>query len=216
MSDARVILVHLRRPRNGPNESRSDPFWEFGSFGCTGCHARNILNPAKIEEVEGARLGFAQGGRNGFRLVHLTPPVSVTSHRDLCEALWKPCRMPFRYASAPLLIRNDGETDFPKLMRMISGVKRETWEAKLSSAIRTRRKPLPDAVGAQVAARFDDRLREAKRTERAAEYWEALPWAPPKIDEARPQTYARLRKAAGATARPSRNACAKPRRSRGC
>jgi hypothetical protein len=38
-----VFVVMLRRPRK--NDRRSDPFWEFGSFGCTGCHGKNLLHP---------------------------------------------------------------------------------------------------------------------------------------------------------------------------
>jgi hypothetical protein len=44
----RVIMVHLRRPKTHcPNEMRSDPFWEFGSFGCTRCHGRILMNPPR-------------------------------------------------------------------------------------------------------------------------------------------------------------------------
>ena len=38
----RVILVLLRQPSSAVTERRDDPFWEFGSFGCTGCHGRNL------------------------------------------------------------------------------------------------------------------------------------------------------------------------------
>ena len=31
-----VILVHLRQPRSVLGESRTDPLYEFGSFGLTG------------------------------------------------------------------------------------------------------------------------------------------------------------------------------------
>ena len=44
MPGKKVILVHLRRPRSR-SDKRDDPFWEFGSFGITGCHARNLLHP---------------------------------------------------------------------------------------------------------------------------------------------------------------------------
>lgn len=112
----RVVVVHLRRPnRDDPREMRSDPFWEFGSFGCTGCHRRNLMNPRRIHELEGTRLAFAQGGPKGFRLVLLTPPVEVVRHRDRCELRWEPARMPFRYDSAPLLVDAEGKSDFPSL-----------------------------------------------------------------------------------------------------
>src|SRR5205814_8322552 len=56
------------------------PLWEFGSFGCTGCHNRNLMNPNRLTELSGARLAFAQNGDLGIKLVHLTPPVSVVHH----------------------------------------------------------------------------------------------------------------------------------------
>ena len=80
MSCEHVHIVLLRRPKSAkedPRESRSDPFWEFGSFGCTGCHGGNILHPRNADEIAGGRLAFAQGGDNGFRLVYLTPAVTV-------------------------------------------------------------------------------------------------------------------------------------------
>ena len=41
MAMPNVFFVHLRRPnRSDPDEQRDDPFYEFGSFGCTGCHGR--------------------------------------------------------------------------------------------------------------------------------------------------------------------------------
>jgi hypothetical protein len=44
MDDARVIIVMLRQPRlDDPNEMRTDPLWEFGSFGCTGCHRKSLM-----------------------------------------------------------------------------------------------------------------------------------------------------------------------------
>ncbi|MBK9033452.1 MAG: hypothetical protein IPL61_19670 [Myxococcales bacterium] len=75
---ARVIIVVLRQPRSD-EDARTDPFFEFGSFGLTGCHAANLLHD---EAADGARLAFAQGGPLGFRLVTLTPPVEV---RGLAE-----------------------------------------------------------------------------------------------------------------------------------
>ena len=61
MDDPRVIIVMLRQPRlNDPNEMRTDPLWEFGSFGCTGCHRRSLMNPKKLTELNGTRFAFAQ------------------------------------------------------------------------------------------------------------------------------------------------------------
>jgi len=207
MTATPIILVHLRRPGRDAGESRNDPFWEFGSFGCTRCHSKNLMHPRRIDELEGARLGFAQGGHDGFRLVHLTPPVRVLRHQDRCEALWEPVAWPFTYAAAPLLVHNDGRTDFPLLARMIHDIGRDSWEARFSSAFRTRRSPLPRAVGLQIAATFDARRRRAKPEAIATEYWHALPWAPPSINRQRSQTYRALQRVAGADSCGRAHAC---------
>ena len=65
-SEAGVIIVMLRRPRK--NDPRKDPFFEYGSFGLTGCHRTNLL---ANKAAAGCRLAFAQGGPSGFRLVML-------------------------------------------------------------------------------------------------------------------------------------------------
>ncbi len=45
-----VLVALLRQPRmERPNEMRSDPFWEFGSFGLTGCHKTNLMHPKEGE-----------------------------------------------------------------------------------------------------------------------------------------------------------------------
>ncbi len=75
MAEVNVYFVHLRRPRN-LNDQRADPFYEYGSFGCTGCHSKNLLHPRHAEKLNGARLAFVQGGNLGSRLVFLTPPIN--------------------------------------------------------------------------------------------------------------------------------------------
>ena len=78
MTASKVIMIILRQPNsNNPMEMRSDPFWEFGSFGCTKCHQRNIMNPEKSKELIGEKFAFAQGGVEGFKLVFLSPPVRI-------------------------------------------------------------------------------------------------------------------------------------------
>jgi hypothetical protein len=83
MNEPKVILVMLRQPRrSNPNEMRTDPLWEFGSFGCTRCHRKNLMNPKKLAELNGVRLGFAQNGPLGIKLVHVTPPVTMPGISD--------------------------------------------------------------------------------------------------------------------------------------
>src|ERR1035438_6995686 len=69
LAEQNVFIVHLRRPKS-KCDPRSDPFWEFGSFGMTGCHASNLMNPRNAQNLECARLAFVQGGPKGMRLVY--------------------------------------------------------------------------------------------------------------------------------------------------
>jgi len=187
---APVVLVLLRRPKaSNPNEMRSDPFWEFGSFGCTGCHSTNLMNIRRADELAGARFGFAQGGPSGVRLVKLTPPVSVIKHANLAEVRWEPTVMPFRYDSAPLLIDNDGRTDFPRLRRLIQDVNRPTWAGCFCSRFRSRRRFLPDKVAEEVVSIVARHEQAMGPQARAQGYADALPYVPPHVDGRRSETY---------------------------
>lgn len=190
----RVVIVHLRRPvRWDPNESRTDPFWEIGSFGCTGCHRKNLMNPRRADTLYGARFAFAQGGPLGFRLVHLTPPVKIVHLPDRCEATWAPAEMPFRYDAAPLLIDNDGRTHFPRLRATLEGGRRETLEAQFSSGFRSRREPLEEEVAAELVTTFERLRVGAPADAQARSYVDALPFPPPKIERNRRAVYRALR-----------------------
>lgn len=187
-----IIIVHLRQPRRRKaSESRSDPFFEFGSFGCTGCHRRNLMNPRRAYELEGARLAFAQGGRGEFRLVLLTPPIRIRHHKDRCEAVWKPTT-PMKFGVAPLLIDNDGNTDFGGLVSTFSNVDRESFCGRFSSAFRTRRKPLEPKIGTELTRVWNRRINDAITSDFAQTYNQTMPFDPPKIDNDRANTYASL------------------------
>lgn len=187
----RVILVHLRRPRlNDPNDTRRDPFWEFGSFGLTGCHERNIMHPKRICEVEGCRFAFAQGGKAGTRLVYLSPPVKLVAHQNVVEARWQPS-LPFRYEDAPLLINMEGETNFPKLKEAIRNTKGSAWTSKFSSRYRSSRMPLAQSVASEIIRKFDQVYSNANGS-LIQTYEEALPFLPRKVDENRRKTYQAL------------------------
>ncbi len=85
-----VLVALLRQPHmERPTEMRSDPFWEFGSFGLTGCHKTNLMHPKKVHELKGARIAFVQGGDAGFKLVYLTPPVTPIPYSDRSEIRWE-------------------------------------------------------------------------------------------------------------------------------
>jgi hypothetical protein len=193
MIEPKVIVVTLRRPRlNNPDEMRTDPFWEFGSFGCTGCHKRNLMNPNKVHLLQGARLAFAQGGDEGFKLVHLSPSVKTVHHGNFAEVKWLPAIMPFKYAQAPLLINNDGKSDFPLLRNFIAHTNRSSWEGKFSSKFRSRREPVEMDLANEIIEVFEQASASNKPDLFASTYVEALPYPPPKIDRNRQQTYLRF------------------------
>jgi hypothetical protein len=190
MESDKIIIVHLRRP--GTNDSRNDPFWEFGSFGITGCHGVNLLNPKRVHELEGVRLAFAQGGRNGFKLLFLTPCISIVKHKTYSEAKWQPAAMPMKYDEAPVLVANDGRM-MRGMREALRGVNRTTLESRFSSRFRSRRNPLNDDfpdLAEQIAAEFDVGYKRAKKNGFLAKtYDEALPWRIKAPDRERQETY---------------------------
>lgn len=190
MIDPKLILVLLRRPRlSNSDEIRSDPFWEFGSFGCTGCHSRNIMHPNNMSDLVGARLAFAQGGEDGFKLVFITPPVEVSLQGKYVEARWAIGKMPFKYTEAPILINNDGESDFPLIRLFIAAVNCPTWQRKFACKFRSRKTPLDINMAAEIIQGFDQKYDLQKTSLYASNYIEALPFQPPRIDENREETY---------------------------
>ena len=191
-----VVVAMLRQPYSGdPTEQRNDPFWEFGSFGITGCHSSNLLNPKKAHLLEGKRIAFAQGGPSKIKLVFLTPPVSVRYHADRVELNWSPASMPLTFDTAPTLIDNVRYSDFPALPGLIDGVNRSTPVAQFASKFRTRCEAVPTELARQIIAAFEQPEREGR--ERAACYVDCLPYPPPRIDRARLHTYRELVRFAG-------------------
>ena len=194
---------------------RDDPFWEFGSFGITGCHARNLLHPKTACDLKGIRLAFVQGGKLGTRLVFLSPPVrKVVTYRDRSEAIWSPRGMPFRYERAPLLIDNKGGTRFPLLKRLLKGVDRRTWVGRFGSKFRTSKQPLSDKVAHEMVRVYDRLRRSEGRSAIAKNYVEALPDprddVPPSV---RRERYELKREdAGGVKSAPPRPSCLKAKR----
>lgn len=203
MSKSPIYIVMLRQPRmSRPDEMRSDPFWEYGSFGLTGCHGSNLLHPRNLAELKGARLAFVQGGKDGMKLVHLTPPLNAVLAGKSSEVKWRP-GMPFRYDAAPTMIANDGESCAPGLLSELKAVNRSTWVARFASCYRSRTAPVSDKVAAEITSAWRAAKRRAKKSDYAADYTDALPRTPPKPDGQRNRTYRRLRKAAGPGNAPS-------------
>jgi hypothetical protein len=190
MPASNVIIVHLRQPfRSDPSEKRSDPFWEFGSFGITTCHSNNLMRPGKSKRLKNARLAFAQGGKGKMKLVFLTPPISrVVEYEDRSEVLWKPSA-PFRFGKAPVLIDNDGNSDFPMLIKTTMSARRGTWLGRFSSKFRSRTACLESPLAEEIIAVFDAAYKAASGEDLATSYVEALPYKPPFIDTEREKTY---------------------------
>lgn len=191
MTHNNVVLVMLRQPRlDQADEMRTDPMWEFGSFGCTGCHSRNLMNLKRLGELNGMRLGFAQNGDLGVKLIHVTPPLRIVNHRIVGEARWSPAEMPLTYQAAPTLVNNYGSSDTPALLGLIAGVRRSSPIAQFSSKFRSCRSSLPPAVGKQLISVYDRFRRNGAAI--ATSYVDALPCLPPRIDRNRAATYKKL------------------------
>lgn len=193
MDPDEVIVVFLRRPDlSNLNEMRSDPFWEFGSFGITGCHHRNLMNPAKSDELVRKRLSFVQGGDGEVRLVHVTPPIKVKVHGLCIEATWDASELPLTYESAPLVVNNRGESDIPGFLDELEFVNRSTLVAKFASKFRSRRRPLEKELGLATIQTFNQF--RSRISSPIVRYTDALPYLPPKIDQNRDLTYEDLRR----------------------
>lgn len=213
MQKNRVIIVHLRRPKSKaqcPEEMRSDPFWEFGSFGITTCHRNNLMHSDNAEELEGARLAFAQGGKKGTRLVYLTPPVKIARHKDRIEAKWRPPEKPFRYSDAPILVSNIRNGDFPQLESSMRAGR--PVEGYFGSRFRSRAKPLEPDLAEELIRVYNNKRRNAPKSALAKRYCDALPWLPPKVDEERKRTYSQMLSEAGGSR--LRSACGGRKRAR--
>jgi hypothetical protein len=189
MAAPSVFFVYLRRPR--PNDLRTDPLYEFGSFGCTKCHCKNLFHPRHAGDLEGAQLAFVQGGDEGSRLVFLTPPITVKVWADNCEACWTPPEMPFKYCEAPVLVANNGTSDFRGVKQFARGTDCPSLESGLSSRLRSRSHPLSPEMARQLVSAYEQHREEKGPTAIAATYDEALPYVT-KIDRNRQATYRRL------------------------
>jgi hypothetical protein len=175
--------VMLRQPR-GNNDQRADPFWEFGSFGCTHCHRNNLLHPKHCQITDGDRLAFVQGGRRGLRLMLLTPPIKrlgyVGGNPTGCvELRWDSTQKPFSYERAPSLFETPSPGIpglFPRLYDSLSHTDRSTIDAKFASRFRARSRPLESELASELDAGFNIILKSANESDFITHYEEALPW----------------------------------------
>ncbi len=190
-SEPRIIIVMLRQPdESNPEEARTDPLFEFGSFGLTGCHRRNLLASTR---ATGARLAFAQPGPKEVRLVMLTSPVTIVRHATVREATWAPPEMPLKFGDAPVLVDNDGNSDVPLLRATLQDGQRSTWVSQFASDFRSRTTPLDRDIAEELVSVWDQRVANKAR---ARFYWEALAVRPPVQDRDRERTWADLLRSA--------------------
>lgn len=177
-----MFIVMLRRPRK--NDPRTDPFWEFGSFGCTGCHGKNLLHPKNCQIRDGDRLAFVQGGQLGARLLLVTPPIKRHDHpagssKGRVELRWDSSRKPFRYDHAPSLFDSPApgrQNLFPKLAKVLAETNRSTDDAKFASRFRARSSPLEPELASELEAGFNAAVKRARKPDFIVRYEEALPW----------------------------------------
>ena len=208
--NAGVIIVLLRRPyRHQSDERRDDPFWEFGSFGCTGCHRTNLMNPRRSHELVGKHLAFVQGGDRGSRLVHVTPPiVDICRLSDeICEAVWSPTDMPLAAVdwwsrlgnflsptSRPCRSKNRSRLIFASRDGPASPSGAAFRCAIFASGFRSRRKAVAGEVGTQILSVYQQFRRGG--AEVAKDYVQAMPYEPPQIEQDRRARYELKRRGA--------------------
>lgn len=132
-----LYFVFLRKPKD-LTDRRNDPFWEFGSFGRTGCHKANLLHPRRTPLRDGDQLAFLQGGRGEIRVIGVTPSISVTGSTGLLEPEWSRSYRPMPYSNAPLLIDNLGKTAFPSALQLLHGTRRSTYCGAAGSRLRSK------------------------------------------------------------------------------
>ncbi len=148
-----LYLVYLRRPRNTADR-RSDPFWEFGSFGITGCHGKNLLHRLRSPLRAGDQLAFLQGGIGEVRITGLTPPITVQQLQGRIYATWSKAYRPCPFERAPLLIDNNNGTDFPAVHKMLAKVNRTTPCGRAGSLFRARTARVEGALAEQIRSFF--------------------------------------------------------------
>ncbi len=180
---SRIFIVMLRQPRN-KKDARTDPFWENGSFGCTGCHGKNLLHPKNCKIADDDRLAFVQGGQRGLRLILVTPQIkrfdyTGSGRKNRVELRWDSTKQPFRYDRAPALFetRSPGRRGlFPRLDESLAHTNRSTIDAKFASRFRARTRPLEPELASELEAGFNSAVKRANKSNFIARYEEALPW----------------------------------------
>jgi len=137
-------------------------------------------------------LAFAQGGPDGWRLVHVSSPITTHDRGGRWEAHWDRHEMPLRYDQAPVLVDRAGHSDVPELLPLIRDVDRSTWPGRFASAFRSRTRRLTRTISDALWQVYTQRRREAWPNGVAEHYWEALPYPPPVYDRHRRRTFGQV------------------------
>lgn len=153
MGITKLYFVYLRRP-SSLCDRRDDPFWEFGSFGRTGCHCTNLMNPHRPKLHDGDRLAFLQGGHGEIRVISLTPPITLMPTAEGIEARWDKRFRPYQFSEAPLFIDNSGNSDFLGVREELNNINRSTWCGKAGSHFRSRTCPIDEGLEANIIKTF--------------------------------------------------------------
>lgn len=107
---------------------------------------------------------------------------------------------PMRFDRAPILIRNDGTSDVPRLKEFVAGVNRSSWAAKFGSKFRSRKEALPPGIAGELVAAWDRILSASGDGAIAKVYFETMPFPPPSPDLNRRAKYEELLRRAGGSA----------------
>jgi hypothetical protein len=202
LTESKVFIVTLRQPKKtnenkNEKEQRLDPFWEKGSFGLTGCHKHGLLNPKRAQELTGARLAFAQGGPEGFKLILITDEINVVLHKCKTEVKWSRVDSTFKYKSAPCLINNLGDSDFQLLKEYIVDTNCPSLVSGFSSKFRNRCSPLPKDIAKEMICVFEQKVTVNDPTQFISTFIDALPYPPNDRDYDREEKYNNLLQEAG-------------------
>jgi hypothetical protein len=107
---------------------------------------------------------------------------------DCCEAKWKKAK-PFKYRHAPVLVSNDGNTDFPLVMQFALRSRRTTSsgkplsrELRFASKVRSRTTQLDEEMAKEIIGLYEDLRAKAHPSDFSWKYADTLPHPAPVAD----------------------------------
>ena len=185
-----LFFVHLRR-ESSPQVPKADPKYDTGSFGTTGCHKSNLLNPKKVLERigKGDRFVFLQGGKDekkGYstiKISFITPPIKDVKISKGCGVIkwdsnWdEHHKRPLNYKYQFNLLEKPENTLFTKNEKKILKImnpnilmaNKPTKAAKISSCMKTRCKEglsLNSEGAEKIITAYSDNINKMRRNYR--------------------------------------------------